>query len=121
MAPSGDSPRDELFGVLGDDRRRTALACLVDATAPLPLPALAERVADREGGGTTVDDLIVELHHVHVPRLRDVGLVRVDGEGVGRRVAAVEDLRARLGPLSEAVGDVGTVGDGDDGGEGSAG
>jgi hypothetical protein len=118
MAPSGDSPRDELFGVLGDDRRRTALACLVDATAPLPLSVLAERVADREAEGATVDDLTVELHHVHVPRLRDVGLVRVDGEGVGRHVAAVEDLRERLGPLSAVVGD---VGDGDGGGEGSAG
>jgi len=106
MSSEGDPSRDELFGVLGDDRRRAALACLVDATAPLPLPALAERVADREPDEVAVDDLVVELHHVHVPRLRAVGLVRVEGEGAGRRVAAVEDVRERLAPLSDALGDV---------------
>ena len=93
-----------LFDLLADRRRRFALAYLADAAdGAVTFEALAEAVAAREceGSGVVPDDrrtdVEVSLHHNHLPRLADAGLVEYD-RGTGTvRYRGNDRLDARLG------------------------
>jgi|GEM_PF-3094716 hypothetical protein len=73
--PFLDAPT-EFHDVLSSPLRKRALTELVQAEDTLSARELAERLAeaDRED---TVDDgeLLVRLHHIHLPKLRSHGLV----------------------------------------------
>lgn len=76
---------------------------------------LSEAVIEREGGspdgGLVLDDhsVATTLHHVHLPKLRDAGLIRWTDDGTvayDEPVAAVEslfDLMARTHPLDAST------------------
>ena len=74
----------ERHAVLASDRRRTVLAALTDTVGPIELDCLAARVAEAEpdGSGDPGDDtrrtVAVSLHHVHLPKLVEAGLLRYD-------------------------------------------
>lgn len=78
---------DALFDALADRRRRRALHLLCEVGRPLSLESLAERLVaiDRDGGRDVPDAAVertyVALAHVHLPRLADAGLVRLDRDG----------------------------------------
>lgn len=83
---SGDAV-DEVYEALSNERRRLVLTVLEEGTTPMDLPVLARRVAraetDREGGsvsGSTVERVTISLHHLHLPKLDDAGLVEYDAE-----------------------------------------
>ena len=85
-----------VFTLLRDRRRRYALAALADREPPVSLSELAAAVATREASDadrpsddtagaardatTTVaaDDVAQALHHVHLPKLADAGVVDYD-------------------------------------------
>ena len=78
---------DDLFAVLTEARRRTVLSVLTESTSPMDVESLATRVAARERdvdadslSESTVEDVHVTLHHVHLPKLDDAGLVDHDRE-----------------------------------------
>ena len=86
-----------LFRCLSHSRRRHVLDCLNESERPLALADLAEDVADRETDAPraeiadeAVTDVHVALHHNHVPKLVDAGLVDYDRE---RNVVALTDDR----------------------------
>lgn len=72
----------ERYRLLSDERRRIVLDVLDGRSAPLHLEELASAVAEREAGGGGATDaqraVVVALHHNHLPRLADVGLVGYD-------------------------------------------
>ena len=75
-----ESERHELLEV---DRRRHALAVIADETGPLALDELATAVAERESGVDpaepgTVSNVAVTLHHIHLPKMDDLGVVDYD-------------------------------------------
>lgn len=77
----GGSPLDELFDVLSDRRRRFVLYYLDGANERATREALVDRIAVREavdGEGPIREHVLAELHHVHLPRLQDAGLVEYD-------------------------------------------
>lgn len=79
--------RDDVLRALDDQRRRHVIAVLSHREGPIHRRALAAAVATRERDGgdvstSTVDDVLVTLHHVHCPLLDDCGLVEYDGETV---------------------------------------
>lgn len=81
--------RDALIRCLADARRRHLVSILEDADGTVGRRALARRVAARETDETpsavpepTVDTVETSLYHVHLPTLREVGLVETDGETV---------------------------------------
>jgi len=86
----GASPTDATLSALADGRRRTALAQLLTARGRTPVDVLATRVAAVEAGVSPVDvdadrhgDVAVDLHHHHLPKLDDVGLLDLaDGGAV---------------------------------------
>ena len=70
---------------MSHDRRRLALAVLRDEGTKTPRAALARAILRRETGEIdphpeAIDDLIVLLHHVHLPKLADADLVVSDPE-----------------------------------------
>lgn len=80
------------------DRRRAALDALAAAGDELSVETLAARVAADEGGDPTerdVEAIATVLHHRHLPRLGDLGLVDYDPRE--RRVALREDAALRDG------------------------
>ena len=81
----------ELYDLLSSDTRRQLLDVLADSTAPIGLLELAGAVTGREGvegsDGDAVDSVVVGLHHNHLPRLEDAGLIQYDPES--NRVEAI--------------------------------
>ena len=72
----------ERYWLLSDERRRALLEILDDGPAPLHRDELASALAEREAGGAVAADehraVVVALHHNHLPRLADLGLVDYD-------------------------------------------
>lgn len=78
---------DDIFDALADRRRRRLLRCLLDHDGALNLQAAAGELAcaDRDAPARDLSDDEIErvyasLHHVHVPRLEDAGLLAHDRE-----------------------------------------
>lgn len=76
---------DELFDVLTEARRRHVLAVLTERESPTTVGEVARAVAIRESDDapmtvseSTVHDVHVTLHHVHLPKLDDAALVEYD-------------------------------------------
>lgn len=69
-----DADRDAQLEVLSDQTRRTLLMELLDEPPPEnPTIDVAETVASTDSPAT-----MVEMHHVHLPKLEDRGYVRWD-------------------------------------------
>jgi hypothetical protein len=81
----GAADRSEVFGALADERRVLALAVLAADDGPMSPPDLAAAVAVREGSTEDatgrVHSVGVSLHHVHLPKLTEAGLVSRDESG----------------------------------------
>lgn len=82
-----DTPSIDVISLLGDERRRYVLSCLLDHTDPMGLADLAEEIAVHENEGP-IDDIPREslqriemsLYHAHIPKLVDAGVVEYDNE-----------------------------------------
>lgn len=73
---------DDLFDVLSPARRRETLAVLTECHSAVDVESLARDVAARERdvapdtlSESDVEEVHVTLHHVHLPKLDDAGLV----------------------------------------------
>lgn len=71
---------EDLVDVLAHKRRRQAIKVLQDAETPLSLSNLAVRMARQEqatteGEPTGPERIEAMLHHVHLPKLEDSGVV----------------------------------------------
>jgi len=88
----GTSESDR-HSLLATERRRTAFDVLSNRTVPVGLEEVAAAVATREDDHANptrehVDRVALTLHHVHLPKLCEVGVVRYDP--ASRRVEAVD-------------------------------
>lgn len=77
-----ESPADDVFYLLADDRRRHVLDYLCRNVGAVSLGELAERLAVREDDPTydNYQRVLTSLHHTHLPLLVDGGMVRYDVE-----------------------------------------
>lgn len=69
--------------LLAVERRRVTLDIITSGTAPIYLDDLASAVAEREANETvatdeTVERVAVSLHHNHLPKMEDFGVVDYD-------------------------------------------
>lgn len=103
---------DSVCSALGDEHRRAVLRELHDSgESVLGVETLAnrvsERVADGEPPGPDARQTVhAALHHNHLPRLADTGLIVYDVEARQVRNAVGQPTRALLGTLdSTAFGD----------------
>lgn len=80
-----DRPLDTVLDLLVDQRRRYVLECLADHSQAVALADLAEDVAVRENGGPITEipggtgrEIRTLLHHHHLPKLAEAGVVDYD-------------------------------------------
>lgn len=68
-----------LYGLLADEHRRAVLAVVNDLEADLSLVELATRLERLDEYDTKPKpSLLIELHHVHLPKLADAGIIEYD-------------------------------------------
>lgn len=78
---------DDLIAALANGRRRTVLSHLIRRCEPVDVESLARAVAAREADASdesldeALDAVRTSLVHVHLPRLRDAGLIGYDDSG----------------------------------------
>ncbi|WP_226022579.1 DUF7344 domain-containing protein [Halomicrobium salinisoli] len=100
---------DRLYDVLSHERRRFVLRSLLDHRT-LALADLAELVAERDHDVDFPDvpeeavlRIYATLHHNHLPKLAEAGLVTYDEEGELVSLSAA-DQRAHVETLLSVVG-----------------
>lgn len=81
-AELSDSERHRL---LADERRRIVLDVLAERKESLTLTELVTEVECRENGGgssesTVSENIMISLHHVHLPMIADSDIVEYDYE-----------------------------------------
>lgn len=74
---SATAETDELFAVLSNANRRFVLAHLAQRGTPPTLDPLAAALAEWSDD-LSHEDARIALHHVHLPKLEDAGLVEYD-------------------------------------------
>jgi len=83
---------DSLFETLADEQRRRLLAHLVETDDGVAgLPELADRIAD---GDDERERAIIQLHHTHLPKLEDEGIVEYDARSEAVRYRGSEAVTA---------------------------
>lgn len=93
---------DDAFDLLSDPRRRHALYYLFESDGSVELTALAEHVAASVAGSSDrisaedVETTCTSLHHSHLPRLEDAGVIERDADestvALSRRAEAFESV-----------------------------
>lgn len=100
-----DRIRDPVLDALTDQRRRAALSILVNDSDSISASDLAAHVVAQEGANELVEvserehaEVLTELHHVHLPKLADAGLIDYD--------ASEQTVTARTSPwlIAERTG-----------------
>lgn len=82
---STDLTEEERCELLADERRRLTMSVLSGRSGALQLDELATAVAEREVTANRVTEDVVErvtvaLHHVHLPKLSESGVVDYEPE-----------------------------------------
>ena len=76
--------QDQRYRLLASARRRLVIDILAETTEPVGLEELAEGVVTREDVAPSSDDakerVAISLHHVHLPKLSDAGVLDYDPE-----------------------------------------
>lgn len=74
----------DIFVLLAERRRRLAIEVLRQASSPISVETLADRIGHREYQNPSAEQLrtiYIALYHVHLPRLEDADVVRYDRDG----------------------------------------
>lgn len=91
---------------LADDRRREILASIESDGGPITRETLARNVAARDADGepsqSRIENVLIQLHHRHLPKLADAGLLEYDRSD-GR---ITYQGPSELPPASRAASDV---------------
>ncbi|WP_458191118.1 DUF7344 domain-containing protein [Haladaptatus sp. NG-WS-4] len=69
-----------LYKLLADHRRRVLLQSLRDTEAPMPISALVAELTEGDGWEPSERDVDTEIavHHIHLPKLADAGMIEYD-------------------------------------------
>lgn len=68
----------EYHEVLAAERRRITLNILADLTETVELNDLATVVAERKNNGVDSERIALTLHHIHLPKMADAGVINYD-------------------------------------------
>lgn len=91
---------DRTLDALAHHRRRRALYHLRDAADAVTIDSLADAVADAESDADA-ERVLASLHHRHVPKLADVGVVDHDPRSGDVRFAADGHVESWLDRLAD--------------------
>lgn len=98
----------QLFGVLTDETRRRIIRILRGQTGSISEQDLAERLAAMESDSKpeettseTAEAVLIQLYHIHLPKLVDTGLVEWDRDA--RTVATTDYPMDEIDQLEEII------------------
>lgn len=98
--------REPFASALADDRRREILALCEAEDEPITRERLAERLTPTEergrSAGTDLREIVVQLHHHHLPKLEAANLVEYDTDAGTVAYRGPSDLRT---VFTESVAD----------------
>lgn len=82
---TADLTISEQYRLIANERRRLLIDVLADRPTALSLECLAATLAERETGEQVPSEDVIErvaisLHHAHLPKLADYGLIEYDAE-----------------------------------------
>ena len=105
LTEHAELPIDHAIDLLRARPRRETLRRLLARGEPVSLADLAEAVATGRGPPSVQrrERVAIDLHHVHLPKLADAGLVHYDRES--ETVEAV-DAASRVEPFLDREGDL---------------
>lgn len=98
---------EQKFTLLADRRRRTLVFVLGEVGDPVSIRGLGERLVAREDpesalDQSALDDVELDLHHVHVPKLAEHDILDYDAEsGIVSRGPRFERIRSWLESVDE--------------------
>jgi len=74
---------DDYHRLMAVRRRRTTLEALAELSFPIDLDDIAAAVVKREmdradGDETSVDQIAMKLHHIHLPKMDSLGVIDYD-------------------------------------------
>lgn len=101
----GGAAIDRFFDALGKTRRRVILRSLTD-TENANLHQLAESIAEYEEGESSeeqIESIRLDLHHHHVPKLAEYGLISYDTR---TNMMALEPLPETAQEILDLVNDL---------------
>jgi DNA-binding transcriptional ArsR family regulator len=84
MNNESEKSLDRLFRILAHSSRRHAIVCLQDRSESVTITELAAEIHAREqpSAGSEEeldkDHVVTALHHTHIPKLEEAGLIRFD-------------------------------------------
>ena len=88
-------PLDLAFEALANERRRTLIVELFDATNEIPVEELVAKLAGPEADER---EIAVSLYHVHLPKLDDMGVIDWDDDrGCVETTPLLADIERLLG------------------------
>ncbi|MFC7203016.1 hypothetical protein ACFQJC_05790 [Haloferax namakaokahaiae] len=111
MSTKGSSERlpvalDELFDLLGQQRRRDLIAELSDRSSPVTLFSLAANLSE-SNDGIIDEEVMVTLHHIDLPELDSAGLLTYDpSQQLVTFDSTIEDVSDALEDVEDAIGSV---------------
>ena len=93
---------DTVFELLGDRERRSVVAHLLEGNGQTAtVPELADQCQqEAEGSTSTTDPVVMRLHHTHLPKLEDAGVVEYDPRSKTVRYRGDALLETFLGQVS---------------------
>ena len=102
----------DIFALLANRRRRSALRIFRDTSTTLPAIELSHRIAMREYERPSADEIhtiYLTLYHNHLPRLNEAGVLEFDpsagtiapGEHFGTLVRFMEEVTVEELPWSD--------------------
>lgn len=99
---------DATFDVLAVADRRTILATLIEASDNVAsidelVNQLVERKAEETGELPSPDHVEMQIHHIHLPKLAEIGLVEYDVRNEELRYWPDEHLEAWLQRAQEGL------------------
>jgi len=71
-----DSQDEEIVRLLTEATNRAILTVLTDSSHGLSVPEIAEQLVSKDGGN--IEQMVISLHHNHLPRLDEAGLINYD-------------------------------------------
>jgi len=80
-----------VFSVLSDERRRYVLYSLSEHDGELSFDALPEEIQAWESGSPDRDQIAIELYHLQLPKLADLGFIEYDDPAGSVRFGARAD------------------------------
>lgn len=101
---ASDFETTAILALLANTRRRYALYALSHQIGAMSLGELAEQIAIYEGDSAydQYERIVTSLHHTHLPKLVEAGIVRYDAEQETVRVETVAPVKPYL---ELAIGD----------------